>query len=249
MKRFAAFLLLAVIFGSTQAISLDDYFVKIQVATWVNDYASLAQLSKELNAKAASGGPEVIFVVAYDDYRLAAVGMNDLQHHAGEVNDALDRAQTRLEGLVSQGTLDTSDKAEALALLSSVYGMKIGLNPMKGPILGMKSGHALADAEQLAPNNPRVLLFKGIAKLNTPALFGGSRDEAIAAFDATIKNLSKENFDATNWGLDEAYIWRGIAYSDAGLVELARASYDEALRIAPDNAWAKAQRAQLVAKR
>ena len=116
--------------------------------------------------------------------------------------------------------------------------MEIATEPAKGATLGIKSGTTIAQAEKINPTNPRVLLIKGIGKLFTPPLFGGSREQAMASFEAAIAKLPPERFSAVNWGLDDAYVWRRIAQQHAGDTALARASFEQALVVAPNQQWA-----------
>lgn len=81
---------------------------------------------------------------AYAHYRLAISA--NIMGQKSLASESLNSAQTVLEAL-SQSQAN----AESLALLSSVYGMKIALDPSQGVVLGMKSAKAIASAEQLAP--------------------------------------------------------------------------------------------------
>lgn len=237
MKLLAPIVLL-VAFASPLAAqaAASPYFNSIQSASWHADIAALQDLSRQLQAAAVNNDPETVYAAALADYRLANAGMKDEKQYRYVIDAALDRAENLLEKL---SRCDTKYQAESLALLSSVYCTKIGISPIKGPVLGIKSGSAIAQAEKLAPDNPRVQLFKGLGKLYTPAIFGGDREGAMAAFNAAIAYLPKEQFSASNWGLDDAYIWRGIALKSAGRAAEARASFEQALAIAPESKWIK----------
>ena len=108
----------------------------------------------------------VHYAIAYAGWRLST----NPAVTARERDDLLDDAETRLKTAVK---LDPKF-AEGYALLSGVYGLKINFSPMSGILLGPRSGGAIDRAEQLEPENPRVLLSRGIGKFNTPAMFGGS---------------------------------------------------------------------------
>ncbi len=221
---------------AAQADTMQTYYDRIQIANWHSEIATLQEISKQLQALAVSNNPEAMYAAAYADYRLATTGMKNLPKYRDITNAALDRAENNLKALSEQ---DTKYQAESLALLSTVYGIKINLSPIKGPILGIKSGIAIAKAEKLAPANPRVLLFKGVGKLYTPPLLGGDREEGIAAINAAIVRFQQTSYNAQNWGLDDAYIWRGIALKSDGHAAEARASFEQALSISPERGWAK----------
>ena len=217
--------------------NMDSYYQRIQTARWHGDIAELSAVSSDLHRSAAqSNDPDLQLAAAVADYRLAGQASHQAKPDIDSADAALSRAQATLETLTAG---QAGNQAEALALLASVYGMEIGLHPIKGMLLGPKSGAAIRQAEKLAPTNPRVLLSKGIGKLFTPPLFGGSREEAITAFNAVVSQLPVSAFTPTNWGLDDAYIWIGIAHDQAGEAAAARASWQQALNVAPESGWAK----------
>lgn len=228
----------ALLFAFAPAVhagSYDPYFERIQRASWHADSVALERLSAELAPLAATApqAPEAQYLAAYADYRLATAGQRERQ--PGMPVPALLRAQQRLEAL---SVRQSPWQADALALLSAVYGLRISLDPSGSAALGMKSGAAIEQAKRLAPDNARVQLFAGIAKLYTPAMYGGSVEQAIAAFDLAIADAKASAPSAANWGLDDAYLWRGIAQKTAGKLDAARASYQQALAVAPEHGWA-----------
>lgn len=180
---------------------------------------------------------------AYANYRLAisanVMGQKTL------ASSALTTAQTTLEAL------ETSQaNAESLALLSSVYGMQIALDNSKGATLGMKSAKAITSAEQLEPQNPRVALVKAIAAYNTPAIFGGSMQNAKTLATTAIERFAQP-CDNICWGEAEAYTWRGLAKQELGDSQGAIEDWQQAIKVQADYGWAKfllQQNQQLSAK-
>lgn len=180
---------------------------------------------------------------AYANYRLAisanVMGQKTL------ASSALSAAQTTLEAL------ETSQaNAESLALLSSVYGMQIALDNSKGATLGMKSAKAIASAEQLEPQNPRVALVKAIAAYNTPAIFGGSMQNAKTLATTAIERFAQP-CDNICWGEAEAYTWRGLAKQELGDSQGAIEDWQQSIKVQADYGWAKfllQQNQQLSAK-
>ncbi|MBW3531784.1 tetratricopeptide repeat protein [Shewanella sp. NKUCC06_TVS] len=180
---------------------------------------------------------------AYANYRLAisanVMGQKTL------ASSALTTAQTTLEAL------ETSQaNAESLALLSSVYGMQIALDNSKGATLGMKSAKAIAGAEQLEPQNPRVALVKAIAAYNTPAIFGGSMQNAKTLATTAIERFAQPCGNIC-WGEAEAYTWRGLAKQELGDSQGAIEDWQQAIKVQADYGWAKfllQQNQQLSAK-
>jgi tetratricopeptide (TPR) repeat protein len=134
------------------------------------------------------------------------------------------------------------DWSEALALLSSLYGMKISKSWIQGPILGPKAG-ALADrAVEQDSTNPRAWLVRGTMKFNTPGFFGGSVDEALRSFNRSVELFeSAQQTDALqpDWGYLDALAWLGRSYEKLDQPDSALAAYRKALQIDPNFGWVK----------
>ncbi len=180
------------------------------------------------------------------DYRHGYLyySLSILRESAGQRNAAeadLDRSIEVLRGLVAA----QPESAEAWALLSCVYGMKIGHSPFQGPFLGPKASRALNEAMRLAPDNPRVALVKGISLYHTPRMFGGDRQASIDWFSEAIERFSVDPGGDIRWGHSDAYIWRALAHHHFEDDVRALADLDAALSIEPDEAWARSLRQQL----
>jgi hypothetical protein len=72
---------------------------------------------------------------------------------------------------------------------------------------GMAASEALQKAKQLDPQNPRTYLLEGQDKFYTPEQFGGSKTEAKALFEESIKK--QESFKPASsihpgWGMGQA---------------------------------------------
>lgn len=168
---------------------------------------------------------------AYANYRLSIMaGLTGQQDQAAQ---ALDVAQSTLEQLTS-----AQPEAESLALLSSVYGMQIGNNPLKGALYGPKSNKAIQQATKLDPANPRVALIKAISAYNTPAAFGGSKQSAIDLSSKAIE-LYALPCQQLCWGHAEAYTWRGLAKQELGDKAGAIADWTKAIEVEPSYGWAR----------
>lgn len=168
---------------------------------------------------------------AYANYRLSIMaGLTGQQDQAVQ---ALDLAQSTLEQLTS-----AQPEAESLALLSSVYGMQIGNNPLKGALYGPKSNKTIQQATKLDPANPRVALIKAISAYNTPAAFGGSKQSAIDLSSKAIE-LYAQPCQQLCWGHAEAYTWRGLAKQELGDKAGAIADWTKAIEVEPSYGWAR----------
>lgn len=131
--------------------------------------------------------------------------------------------------------------AEALALLSTVYGQMIGTSAWKGITLGPKSSAAIEQALKLAGANPRVALLSGVGAFFAPSMFGGGPDKAEQELKRADSLFSAEspNKSWPNWGRLDVLAWLGQVLASRGNRDGARALYMQALAAQPDYAWVK----------
>jgi Tetratricopeptide repeat len=211
---------------------------KLDVATRNDDAAGVkdARLSC-LRLLAGANTPDrtaiLRYAVAYADSRLAVQPTTSKK----DQGDMLQEATTHLEAAIKANPRD----AEALGLLSSLYGLQIGLSPDLGMTLGPASSEMLERALSIAPNNPRLQVIRGEALFNTPPEYGGSKKEAEAALRHALELFDKEpaNKSWPNWGRFDAHVWLGQALADRNDKAGARAEYEKALQISPNSAWVK----------
>jgi hypothetical protein len=173
------------------------------------------------------------YTIAYAAWRLAFnPGIS-----AKEQDDLLADGVTQLKQAIEAN----SKFAEAYGLLSSVYGAQIGKNFDLGPTLGPATGELIGRAVDLEPDNPRVVLMRGMATFNTPAEYGGSTKEGEALFRRALLLFDKEPAGKPwpNWGRFDAHLWLGQAMARHGDNAGARAEYKAALEIGPDSNWVR----------
>lgn len=199
-------------------------------------YAAKAAFERALTdtALAAWG----YYYIALADYRIA-----DYLLAAGEENKAAasEHLKTTVEHLQKAIEIDPQ-AVEAYSLLSSAYGRQIGLNPIKGVVLGRRAQKALKKAAQIAPDNPRVALCMAIRDFNTPGMFGGSKEKGLRGFQRAAELFAQQEPSAPiypTWGHSRTYAWLGLAHQDRGELALARAAFAKALAINPDFSWVK----------
>ncbi|MFC1530340.1 hypothetical protein ACFL6R_06460 [Gemmatimonadota bacterium] len=172
---------------------------------------------------------------ALAEYRMANILIETGRRDAVRM---LNSAIERLEGLSE----DHPDWAESLALLAGCYGQKISLRPLQAITLGSKFNAAMDRAEELAPDNPRVVLFRAIGRLNAPGAFGGDREAAMTGFRRADMLFSKQPVaggDEPVWGHEDTLAWMGIAWRDAGETEEARQAFTRVLALNPEYGWVK----------
>lgn len=176
-------------------------------------------------------------------YYLAYAEHEIVRYSLASKDDALfdrtiDVAIEHAEKLVEQD----NDWSEALAILSSLYGMKISKSWYQAPILGPKASKLIDLALEKDSSNPRAWLVRGISKFNTPSFFGGSVEEALLCFLRSAKlfetNSPKDSIQPS-WGYLDALAWLGITYEKLGQLSSALAVYHKVLKIEPNYAWVK----------
>ena len=206
-------------------------------------YAARATFERALVDKSLSIWSH--YYIALTDYRIANYLLAQGKKNKDQASKHLKEAAEHLEEATREDITREDAKAvaaEIYALLSSVYGRQISLSGIKGMFLGPKSGNLLKKAEQLAPDNPRVVLSAAISDFNTPKMWGGSKERAVEGFQrAAYLFVQEKPTDPIHpvWGHSETYTWLGIAYLDRDEEDAARAAFEKALEIDPDNGWVK----------
>lgn len=135
---------------------------------------------------------------------------------------------------------EQKEHAEAKALLAGIYGMKIGIKPIRGMTLGPKSGRLLSESIALDDNCALAYYHLGTSAYNTPETWGGSIEKA-----ATYLQQAKERYEqgalANNWEYLNALVWLGMSHHKLGQYSQAEQMYQLALQQEPNFGWVKYQ--------
>ncbi len=180
---------------------VDSARVEIDAATAARDTARLARaaLLLERAATAFAGDAYVAHYRGYAAYRRAlfAFESNDARTAAVHLATSLEQLSRSAEKLAWP---------ETFALLASVSGMTIGVDPSRGMDLGPQVGELQGRAMQLGPRNPRVALIIGEAMVNTPAEWGGGADKARELLTRAVALFATDAPGplAPSWGREEA---------------------------------------------
>ena len=207
-----------------------DYPARLERAVASADADALRDLRGELGRPREIREPAALYTLAYVDWRLA--GLLDGKQRkqlALEAQEALERLLEHRPG-----------DAEALALLGSVYGMRI-TGWLSGMSLGRKAEAALREAADRAPDNPRVALQHGVSAFFSPRAFGGGLDRAETRLRHALDLFAREPGDRPwpDWGHVDAWAWLGQVLAAKGDVPGARAAYTRALELEPDHLWVR----------
>ncbi len=204
-----------------------------------SDAGDLARLrgAKTLLDRALTAFPNDALLLHYKGYALhressllEGLGQRD------ELGDIFEEAEKVLEA-----SLKVSPLPETHAMLSSIHGRQIALQPWKAMLLGPRSGSDMTAAIELGPDNPRVWLLRGIGAFFTPQMFGGGE----ANTEKYLKKAEQSFADdrpiapAPSWGRAEVYAWLGQLYKKQNKNAEAVAAYNKALEINPEMIWVK----------
>lgn len=212
------------------ALDVTSLSQRIELSGYRADTDALQATDAELQAEiksAAQPDKYLYYYLGYTEYNLAYAYAHT------DTDKATDHVEDAQAALLAAVRLDP-DFAEAEALLSTCYGLEIGLHPFKGMYLGAKTGKHMARAMQIAPDDPRVLLLKGVSDFQTPGMFGGDKQRAMQEFHAALTafdSYRSKDPAAPTWGKAQTYNWLGLAESRAGQAEAARSDYTKALSL------------------
>ena len=217
----------------------DSVRVAIDAATAATDVAGL-EAALALVDRGLALYPNAPLLTHYKAYALyRAATLNFGREDNDRAKRQLETARDLLEPLAKRETIP-----ETYAVLSSVYGMLIGVSkvPMvAGMRLGPKATEWIDRAVEAGPRNPRVWVMKGIGAINTPAMFGGGLDKAEAHLKKALALFADDHPPAPlpAWGRADAHIWLGQVYAKQKRSDLARAEYEAALALQPGNQWVR----------
>ena len=160
--------------ATTPDSNLNSLAEQIEEVTVRGDVADLDRHAETLESwlqhEELSNRELCLYTVAYTKWRLAYLPGHEAIAERGVL---LRDAESYLKVLLELNPEDP----EAYALLGAVYGGQI-TSAWEKLTLGRKAQGALARAAKLAPDNPRVVLNRAVAKFYKPWLFGGGKDRA-----------------------------------------------------------------------
>lgn len=173
-----------------------------------------------------------LLLQAKGHYAAASTGMGNQDEDFAE--EMLDKAE-----IATKALLKINQKSpEGNALLSSIYGLKIGLSPIKGMYLGGKSSSAAEKGVTLAPDNGFTNFVKGNYLFYTPSMFGGDVKESID-FLAKAKGIYEQANQTKTWEYMTVLALLGQAYHSEKQFNKAKEVYETALKTAPNFGYVK----------
>ena len=134
--------------------------------------------------------------------------------------------------------------SEGHSLLAAVYMMKIAMDPMSAVALAPKIYGLLSEAENEKPDNPETYVILGQMKFNTPAMFGGSFNDAVKNFskaEALFEKGADPQMVNIKWGILESLAWLGRSFEKLNNLDAAKFAYQKAIALEPKFGWVKNQ--------
>lgn len=176
---------------------------------------------------------EARYYLAYNQYRLLVIAMEKKKNNLFDLyfKSAIENAKkvSRIKEYKSDGDV----------LLAAIYMMKLNSDKSEAPVISAKIYSLLKEAQLADSTNPRVYLIRGIMRLYTPPMFGGSINLAIKNFDMAISLFNKNAQETIDWGYVETLAWKGQALTQKKEYRLAKKTYNQALEVEPEFGWVK----------
>ncbi len=106
----------------------------------------------------------------------------------GGNGDKIDPLASKAEELLNKAEALNKDNSDIYCVKKMIATLRMMVDPMNRYMTyGPMAAEALQKAKSLNPENPRVYLLEGQDKFYTPEQFGGSKTEAKALFEQSIK--------------------------------------------------------------
>ncbi len=150
---------------------------------------------------------------------------------------ALEAAEVKLKDVKGQPW-----QAEAEALRGMISGQLISVRGGASAMsLGPKMAELTTGALESQPNSPRAKICRAVSYLNSPAMFGGDKKQAMLLFNAAVSTYetAATKTGELSWGKAYSYAWLAQAKFQNGDAAGAREAANQALEIEPAYGWVK----------
>lgn len=240
MKPRLVYYIFTVVFASS-ALAADNAVIteretKIEHAALCADADLLTVQVQQIEAELAAkpGDPALLYSRAFAHYAEASLAR--AQKDKNKTEAQLEAAAKLLEQIK-----DPAWEVETVALHGYVLNQLIGVNGGKSAMsLGPESSSLLDQAGGKAPDNPRVMFFRGVSLVTTPEMWGGDLAGGIQLLERADEAFKKQAKDAVvHWGRAEALAWLGIAKKKSGDLNGARKAWESALAVEAEYGWVK----------
>jgi tetratricopeptide (TPR) repeat protein len=127
---------------------------------------------------------------------------------------------------------------EVYVIKACLYGIEIGISPMKGIFLGSSIDGCITKAVNINKLYPYAWATKGRSLVSKPSVFGGDVKQGIKLFDLSI-TLFENNKTKGSWEYLDTYLQMAIAYLNINSKEKAKEYLNKVLKIEPEFKSAK----------
>ncbi|MBO9563453.1 MAG: hypothetical protein J7621_11790 [Niastella sp.] len=132
---------------------------------------------------------------------------------AAPTPDKIDPLADKAQELISKAAALTKENSEIYCVKKMIATTRMMADPMNRYMTyGPQAAEALQKAKALNPENPRVYLLEGQDKFYTPEQFGGSKTEAKALFEQSLKKYDSykpETDIHPQWGKSQVLYFLG----------------------------------------
>jgi hypothetical protein len=211
MKKAGILLFLFGSFHVTGIAQSDKYIKAMEDKVSQIEQARTVEKWQELsNSFERIGEAEKVQWLPFYYAALGRVMMGNLMANGqqGGFADKTDPEADKAEQLLAKASALTTENSEIWCIKKMIATLRMMADPMtRFQTFGMAASEALQKAKQLDPQNPRTYLLEGQDKFYTPEQFGGSKTEAKALFEESIKK--QESFKPVSsihpsWGMGQA---------------------------------------------
>jgi tetratricopeptide (TPR) repeat protein len=127
---------------------------------------------------------------------------------------------------------------EVYVIKACLYGIEIGMSPIKGSYLGSSIDGCITKAININKLYPYVWATKGRSLISKPSILGGDVKEGIKLFDLSI-TLFEKNKTKGSWEYLDTYLQMAIAYLKIDNKHKAKEYLNKVLKIEPEFKSAK----------
>lgn len=153
-----------------------------------------------------------------------------------EAETILEKAERQVEILLAR----RGDHPRVYSLQGAFYGFRVQLQPVRAPFFGKKSEEANQKALEVGPQEPQAWMERGNIAYYKPAIFGGSKSEAVPYYEKAIRLFeSTPGRTNQNWIYLNCLAGLALAYEETGSPSKAGPVYRKLLQMEPGFKWVR----------
>jgi len=234
MERSKNILLITMLFfGSFTQVLASSYKIRIYDAYIGNNMNQWKIIIDEMESKKNKDNLFILELVNYQyGYIAYCLGLDK----DDDAKKYLELALLKIE-ILEKAQIEISTIS---AYKSAFYGFEIGLNKMKAPFIGSKSIWYSKLSMEQDPQNPMGYIQYGNSQFYMPAIFGGSKKEAVEHFRKAEKLMEKDKSKIDkDWNYLSLLALIGQSYNEMEDYQNAKIYYEKALAVEPNFLYIK----------